>query len=92
MLDSQISFTPNLQMLLKRGRDSFKVFRGCDESLLLPLPVTASLVHNRIPSTALYGIEFLVCIAETESSFNRLQQSLAQSVLGIPGTRAASSV
>ena len=61
------------------------------ESLGLPLPLVASLIPNRAVTKTLYGVEFLIGIADAEGLLNRMQVTWARQVLGISGTRAGST-
>ena len=61
------------------------------ESLGLPIPSVASLIPNRVVTNTLYGVEFLIGIADAEGLLNRMQVTWAMHVLGISATRAGST-
>ena len=90
-LDRFLTFQPLLQSLLNKGRDAFSSFWGKAESLVLPIPLVASLIPNRVVTKTLYGVEFLIGIADAEGLLNRMQVTWARHVLGISGTRAGST-
>ena len=79
------------QSLLNQGRDVFSSLWGMAESLGLPIPLVVSLIPNRVVTKTLYGVEFLIGIADAERLLNRMQVTWARHVLGISGTRAGST-
>ena len=59
LVDRWLSFAPQLQHLLKRGRTAFAEFAGAAESLQLPFPLQAAAVMQKVAGNVLYGIDIL---------------------------------
>ena len=88
LVDRWLSFSPQLQYLLKRGRIAFAEFAGAAESMQLPFPLQAAAVMHRVAGNVLYGTKFAISAPSAELAFNRLQSEWARRLLRIDGRRA----
>ena len=85
VVDSQLTFQPWLDSVLRKGDHLFQELRVASECAGFSIPVVAAQVSTRVESGLLYGAEFLIGVHGAERLLNRLQQSWACSLLGARG-------